>query len=71
MSEQPVVSWSDNPNAPRIPPDLHHLEKAHFAGDLICAVLYGTSTYMSVYPCLPSALCLPLQGWPLPSSSDV
>jgi len=34
--------WSDNPNAPKIPPFLYHAEKAYFAGTPTGAILYGT-----------------------------
>jgi hypothetical protein len=35
-------SWSDNPNAPKIPYDLYFGEKARFAGLLVGSILYGT-----------------------------
>ena len=41
MSDAQPKSWSDNPNAPKIPYDLYFAEKASLAGTLIAAVLYG------------------------------
>jgi len=42
MSDSQEQSWSDNPNAPNIPPIIYRFEKAWFAGTLISAILYGT-----------------------------
>jgi len=51
--------WSDNPNAPKIPPSLYHMEKAYFAGTLIGAVLYGTCNPLQPHtPAGPCSLCL-------------
>ena len=45
MSGARQNTWSDNPNAPKIPYDLYFSEKATFAGTLIASALYGTSTH--------------------------
>lgn len=44
MSDPWGESWSDNPNAPRIPYLLYVDEKSYFAGFLVGAILYGTQT---------------------------
>ena len=51
--------WSDNPNAPKIPPFLYHAEKTYFAGTLIGAILYGTCKLSLPHlPAGPCSLCL-------------
>ena len=45
-------SWSDNPNAPKIPYRIYFDEKTNFAGYLLGATLYGTSDKPP--PILPS-----------------
>ena len=42
MSDSQEQLWSDNPNAPNIPPTTYFAEKAYFAGILVSSVLYGT-----------------------------
>ena len=56
MPDSSEAPWSDNPNAPKIPRWLHTVEKVHFAGFLIGATLYGTST--RTLTCV-SSLCAP------------
>ena len=57
MSDSSELPWSDNPNAPQIPPSLHVSEQLNFIGDFIAAIFYGTVTHIvPAYPCLP---CLP------------
>ena len=34
-------SWSDNPNAPKIPYPVYYFEKVLFAGDFISLIIYG------------------------------
>ena len=36
------MSWTDNPNAPRVPYYLYIGEEAYFAGIIIASILYGT-----------------------------
>ena len=56
MSEFLEKTWSNDPNAPKLPPSFYLGEKANFAGSIIGAILYGTSDYSWVYLVLtPSA----------------
>ena len=45
MSDAQQKSWSDNPNAPKIPYGLYFLEKAYFGGVLFGLILYGMCNY--------------------------
>lgn len=54
MSDSQEQSWSDNPNAPKIPPLLYIWEKAYFAGALLGTILYGTRE-------IPPSACLPVR----------
>ena len=42
MSDSQLNPWSDRPDAPNIPYDLYSAEKATFAGNIVCSILYGT-----------------------------
>ena len=42
MSDYQLKSWSDNPNAPKIPYSQYFEEKVYFAGVLLASILYGT-----------------------------
>ena len=52
MSDSQEQSWSDNPNAPKIPPLLYIWEKAYFAGALLGTILYGTREIPRLLVCL-------------------
>ena len=56
MSNSPEESWSEDPNAPQIPPGLYLAEKEAFAGLLIGTVFYGTPSRASAYACSPCLL---------------
>ena len=46
MSEQ----WSNNPNAPQIPPFLYPVEKLLFAGYLVASIFHGMPIHKFIYP---------------------
>jgi hypothetical protein len=51
MSDSSDQSWSNNPNAPQIPYQIHTWEKEYFSGEVLATVAYGTPSYVSAYPC--------------------
>jgi len=55
MSDSPVQSWSDNPNAPKIPYSAYFAEKATFAGALLGSILYGI-VIMLFFQCMAALL---------------
>ena len=56
MSDSSEESWSDNPNAPQIPPWLHTFEKVFFASYAVGEILYGMPTCVSFHLHLPRCL---------------
>jgi hypothetical protein len=51
MSDPSDEPWSNSSNAPQISYSEYIAEKGDFAGSIIAAVLYGTSSYESAYVC--------------------
>lgn len=49
MSDPLGMPWSEDPNAPQIPPFLYLAEKEIFTGLLIGTALYGMLPHASVY----------------------
>ena len=61
MSDSSETSWSNDPNAPKIPPSLHLAEKETFAGALIGAISYGTLIHIPAHPHSPRLLDPPFR----------
>jgi len=62
MSDSRYKSWSNNPNAPKIPYALYLEEKAYYAGTLIGSMLYGMRKRF--FACPPTRAHLVLSVYP-------
>ena len=56
MSDSLEKPWSNNPNAPQIPPSLYNAEREFFASYVVGGILYGMPTYASLHPHSPRSL---------------